>query len=61
MQLVLEKLRKYRLFVKLLKYVFSVSEIEFLGFIINHFRVKIDFSKLDAVATWPMHESFRDI
>ena len=41
MQLVLEKLREYQLFVKLSKCVFSVSEIEFLGFIINCLNVRI--------------------
>ena len=60
-QLVLEKLREFRLFVKLSKYVFSAEEIEFLGFIINRFGIQIDPSKLYAIATWPMPKSFQDI
>ena len=60
-QLVLEKLQEYRLFVKLLKCVFSAEEIQFLSFIINKFGIQMDFSKLDAIITWPMPKSFRDI
>ena len=57
-QLVLEKLREYCLFVKLSKCVFSAEEMEFLGFIINRFEIQMDPSKLDAIATWPMPKSF---
>ena len=60
-QLVFEKLREYWLFVKLSKCVFGTSEMEFLGFIINCLGVKMNPSKLDVVATWPMPESFKDI
>lgn len=39
---VLKRLLKYRLFVKLDKCVFGVSEISFLGFILTTEGVKID-------------------
>ena len=55
---VLEKLRQYGLYVKLSKYVFELSKIKFLGFIVNHLRIAINPVKLGSVATWPPLKSF---
>ena len=58
---VLEHLLKHRLFVKLEKCVFSVSEISFLGFILTTEDVKIDLSRVPTIEEWPVPKCFQDI
>ena len=41
-RIVIERLRKHKLYVKLSKYFFNVEEIEFLGFIVSFIKVKPD-------------------
>ena len=41
-RLVLDRLRKYKLYVKCSKCRFSVTEVEFLGFIVGVDGVKMD-------------------
>jgi hypothetical protein len=41
-RIVIEKLRKHKLYIKLSKYFFNVEEIEFLGFIVSFIKVKPD-------------------
>jgi hypothetical protein len=41
-RIVIERLRKYKLYTKLSKCFFNVEEVEFLGFIIGSIRVKPD-------------------
>ena len=49
------------MFIKLLKCIFNIEKIEFLGFIINRFGIQIDSFKLDAIAIWLIPESFQNI
>jgi hypothetical protein len=58
---VLNRLRKYSLFVKLEKCLFSQSEVPFLGFIIGSGHIKMDPSKVDVVRDWPTPNSVLDI
>ena len=44
MQIVLEQLREYKLYINLSKYIFYTTSINFLGFIISVNRVLIDKS-----------------
>jgi hypothetical protein len=45
-KIVIERLRKYKLYTKLSKYFFNVEEVEFLGFIIGSTGVKPDSNKI---------------
>jgi hypothetical protein len=45
-RIVIERLKKYKLYTKLSKCFFNVEEIEFLGFIIGSIRVKPDLNKI---------------
>jgi hypothetical protein len=41
-RIVIERLRKHKLYIKLSKCFFNVEEVEFLGFIIGFIKVKPD-------------------
>ena len=47
--MVLEKLREYKLYINLKKYLFYITSINFLGFIIGINRVLIEKSQIDAI------------
>jgi hypothetical protein len=45
-RIIIERLRKYKLYIKLSKCFFNVEEVEFLGFIIGFIRVKPNPDKI---------------
>jgi hypothetical protein len=45
-RIIIERLRKYKLYTKLSKCFFDIKEVEFLGFIIGFIRVKPDLNKI---------------
>jgi hypothetical protein len=45
-RIIIERLRKHKLYTKLSKCFFNIKEIEFLGFIINSIRVKPDSNRI---------------
>jgi hypothetical protein len=45
-KIIIERLKKYKLYIKLSKCFFNIKEIEFLGFIIGFIRVKPDLNKI---------------
>jgi len=49
MQIVLERLQEYKLYINLKKYLFYVTSINFLGFIVSVNRVLIEKSQVDAI------------
>jgi len=49
MQMVLERLQKYKLYISLKKYLFYVISINFLGFIISVNGVLMEKSQVDAI------------
>jgi len=49
MQIVLERLREYKLYINLKKYLFYITSIDFLGFIISVNGVSIEKSRVDAI------------
>ena len=51
-RLVLDRLRQYRLYVKLSKCEFSKKEIRFLGFIVGPEGIRMDPTKIATVADW---------
>jgi len=56
-RLVLQKLWENDLFVKPDKYAFFVSQVDFLGFIIEKGFLKMDEAKVNGIAKWPPPEN----
>jgi hypothetical protein len=52
-KIVIERLRKHKLYTKLSKYFFNVEEVEFLGFIIDFIGVKPDPDRILTIKKWP--------
>ena len=57
-RIIIERLRKYKLYIKLSKCFFNVEEIEFLRFIISIIRVKPDSDRILIIKKWLKPESF---
>jgi hypothetical protein len=57
-KIVIERLRKHKLYTKLSKYFFNIKKVEFLGFIIGSIKVKPDPNKILIIKKWPELESF---
>jgi hypothetical protein len=47
---ILERLRQYKLYIKLSKCEFSIILIIFLEFVINTDKIKIDINKIEVIA-----------
>ena len=60
-RLVLERLRKEKLYAKAEKCEFHQTTVEFLGFIISPDGVTMDPKKVDAITNWPTPTCVRDI
>ena len=58
MRKVLERLRRFRLFINLKKYEFFIKEVEFLGFIVSTKGVTIDLRRIDTIRTWPKLKTY---
>jgi hypothetical protein len=58
---ILERLRQYKLYIMLSKYEFSIISVIFLGFVISIRSIKMDESRIKAIAEWPESKSFRNI
>jgi hypothetical protein len=46
----LERLRQYKLYVKLSKYEFSIILMIFLKFVINIGKIEIDMNRIEVIA-----------
>jgi hypothetical protein len=57
-RIVIERLRKYKLYTKLSKCFFDVEEVEFLGFIVGSIGVKPDPDKILTIKKWPKPKLF---
>jgi len=57
-RIVIERLRKYKLYIKLSKYFFNIKEVEFLRFIIGFIRVKLNLNKILIIKKWPKPKLF---
>jgi Reverse transcriptase (RNA-dependent DNA polymerase) len=49
---VLERLRQYSLYTKLSKYLFSIEELEFLGYIIGILGISMDYRRVATIRDW---------
>jgi hypothetical protein len=57
-RIVIERLRKHKLYTKLSKCFFNIEEVEFLGFIIGFIGVKPDPNRILTIKKWPKLKSF---
>jgi hypothetical protein len=57
-RIVIERLRKHKLYAKLSKCFFNVEEVEFLGFIMGSIGVKPDPDRILTIEKWPKPKSF---
>jgi hypothetical protein len=57
-RIIIERLRKYKLYIKLSKCFFNIKKIKFLGFIIGFIRVKPDPNKILIIKKWPKLKLF---
>jgi hypothetical protein len=57
-RIIIERLRKHKLYTKLNKCFFNIEKIEFLGFIIGFIGVKLDPNKILTIKKWPKPELF---
>jgi hypothetical protein len=60
-RIVIERLRKHKLYIKLSKCFFNVEEVEFLRFIISSIRVKPDFNRILIIEKWLKLKSFHKV
>jgi hypothetical protein len=57
-RIVIERLRKYKLYTKLSKYFFNIKKVKFLGFIIGSIGVKLNPDRILIIKKWPKPELF---
>ena len=57
----LQKLRKFNLFIKLSKCIFDALEIKFVRFIVGQKGISMDPGCIKIVVEWPLPKSFKDI
>jgi hypothetical protein len=57
-KIVIERLRKHKLYIKLSKCFFDVEEVEFLGFIMGSIGVKPDPDRIFIIEKWPKPKLF---
>jgi hypothetical protein len=57
-RIIIERLRKHKLYTKLSKCFFNIKEVEFLGFIIGFIGVKPDLNKILIIKKWPKPKLF---
>ncbi|GLB41135.1 putative retrotransposable element tf2 155 kda protein type 1-like [Lyophyllum shimeji] len=60
-RIVLDRLRKHRLFLKPKKCEFERTEIEYLGLIISHGTASMDPVKVAGVAEWPVPKNKKEV
>ena len=60
-RMVMERLRKHKLYLRYDKCEFERTRIEYLGVIISHNRVKMDPVKVSGVAEWPTPTNKKEV
>ena len=59
--MVLQRLRKHKLYLKLDKYKFEQQHIEYLGLIISKEKIEMDPVKVAGVVEWPTPQSKKKV
>ena len=60
-RMVLDRLRRHKLYLKAEKCEFEKEQVEYLGLVISHNRVAMDPAKIAAVAEWPRPKDRREV
>jgi hypothetical protein len=60
-RMVMERLRQWKLYIKLSKCVFHTTSVEFLGFVITPQGVLMDQERVKAIQEWPTPRSFKEV
>lgn len=58
---VLERLRKYKLYIKLSKCEWHATQTEYLGYIVSPEGISVDRARVETVQEWPMPISVREV
>src|SRR6266536_1655143 len=58
---ILERLRNFKLYLKLSKCEFSVDRVEFLGFVVITRGIDMEGSRVEIIANWSEPRFFRDV
>ena len=58
---VLKRLRQHGLYAKLSKCKFSVTNVEFLGYVLGPDGVAMECSRVDSIMEWPEPTSYREV
>ena len=58
---VLERLRRFSLYVSLKKCEFFTTEVEFLGFVVSTEGVTMDKRRVEAIQEWPKPKSYQEV
>ncbi len=58
---VLDRLRQYHLYLKLEKFEFHRSTIQFLGYVLTPEDIQMDHTKVEAVENWPQPLTIKDL
>ncbi|XP_062111702.1 uncharacterized mitochondrial protein AtMg00860-like [Humulus lupulus] len=61
LELVLQRLRDYRLYTNRKKCIFAQPQIEYLGHVISAEGVAADHSKIQAMLNWPVPRTLKDL
>ena len=59
--ILLQLLRKHKLFVKMSKCVFGMEEVEYLSHIVGREGVKVDPKKIQAMQEWPQPKTLKSL
>lgn len=59
--MVLNRLRKYKLFAKLSKCEFATDTVSFLGYVISPKGISMEQSRIETIESWPEPQSVHDI
>ncbi len=60
-QLVLDILRKHKLFAKLSKCAFGTTNVDFLGHVVSSEGIKVDPNKIAVIKDWPRPKTQKDV
>ena len=60
-EMVLERLRAYGLYVNLKKCEFATKQVEFLGFIVSTDGVSMDTERVRTIEEWPQPRTYREV
>ena len=58
---ILEKLQTFDLYIKLSKYKFCVTSVNFLNYIVDNNKIFMNPSKIEAIKSWPIPKNLKQL